>query len=311
MSDSASRPPDEPIPAGVAAVADAAAIGAPDDPVEWFAGLLEPLAGLAIGRGVGLQVLVDSLKLALVRAAVAASNQAGTAAISDSRVSVMTGVHRKDLRRLRAQGASALGHGHSVASEVFARWQSDPRWRTRRGGPRVLPRQSDDAETLSFDALVASVTRDVHPRTVLDELVRLGLVEVLPGTQGRPRVRVIGDHYVPSADRAQVLAIARDNLADHVAAVAGNLEGGGRQFLEQSIFSDELSAQAAAQFNRETREIWERVFAQAMPRLQALYDADQLAQGPRDHRVRLGMYSYAGPEPSIEHDPYRQEAGSR
>ena len=50
--------------------------------VEWFAGLFEPLAGLAIERGIKLPALIDSLKLALVRAATSviaaeAANRAG------------------------------------------------------------------------------------------------------------------------------------------------------------------------------------------------------------------------------------------
>ena len=51
------------------APAGSATAPASPETVEWFAGLFEPLAGLAIERGVKLPALIDSLKLALVRAA--------------------------------------------------------------------------------------------------------------------------------------------------------------------------------------------------------------------------------------------------
>jgi hypothetical protein len=274
------------------------------DPVEWFAGLLEPFAALAIRRGVGLQLLIDSLKLALVRAAVATDAAQARKGLSDSRVSLMTGVHRKDLRRLREAGPAALGQGRSVASEVFTRWLSDPRWRTARGKPRVLPRQDEDGAP-SFESLVAGVTRDVHPRSVLDELLRLGLVATTPGPHGVERIRVVRRAFVPTADPRLALAMARDNLADHAAAVSGNLDGDGRRFLEQAIFSDELTAESAARFNRETREAWERLFEQMMPRLQALHETDRHSGQPRDHRVRLGLYGYAGRSAGAPADPYR------
>ncbi len=269
----------------------AAAFADVSQAVDWFAALLEPLAALAIARGVRLPALIDGLKLALVRAALAEADDPGA---SDSRLAVMTGVHRKDLRRIRTTGVTARPKGRSLAGQVFARWQADPRYLTTRGRPRVLPRQASDPSQPSFEALVAGISRDVHPRPVLDELVRLRMVETIG--PGEARVRLLRHAFVPDADAGQMLQLARDNLADHCAAVAGNLNGGGRRFLEQAIYSDGLTAESARQFNRETLDAWESVFASLMPRLQSLFETDRTSGRPRDHRVRLGMYSLAVPE---------------
>ena len=284
-----------------------------EEAIEWFAGLFEPLAGLALDRGVKLPALIDSLKLALVRSATIASDAESsgqspaasaraeapparpgrTPLRSDSRLAVMTGVHRKDLRRIRTTGSAARTHSRSIAAEVFARWQSDPRFLTTRGRPRVLSRRSDDPAQPSFEQLVAGITRDVHPRPVLDELLRLGLVETVGAGEGR--VRLLHSTYVPANDSTQMIQLAHDNLADHCAAVAANLSGEGRRFLEQAIFSDGLTAESAHAFNRDTLAAWEAAFASLMPRLRALYESDRAAAQPRDHRVRLGMYSLAVP----------------
>lgn len=281
----------------------------PDAAAEWFADLLEPIALLALERGVRLNGLIDALKLALVRAAISLADDdgrspatvlrpasptsqadaaAGRAAFSDSRLAVMTGVHRKDLRRIRTTGGTTRAKSLSIVGEVFARWRSDPRFLTRRGEPRHLLRHRDGGERASFEELVAAVTRDVHPRPVLDEMLRLGMVE----TDGRvgDRVRLLHAAYVPAADKAELMHLGRDNLADHVAALVGNLQGDGRRFLEQAVYSDDLTEASARQFNLETREVWEKVFTLLMPRLQALYEADRDSRDPRNHRVRVGMY---------------------
>ena len=296
MTDSPTRPDSATLgPAGADAIAGPTAGPAalpPDEAIEWFAGLLEPLARLALERGVRLTTLIDSLKLALVRAAADLPGEDGQGANrSDSRLAVMTGVHRKDLRRIRTTGTTTRSKSLSIVGEVFARWRASPRFVTRRGEPRMLLRQADGSDRPSFEELVQAVTRDVHPRPVLDEMLRLGMV----ATEGRAadRVRLLQTAYVPAADQAEQMRLSRDNLADHVAAIAANLQGGGKCFLEQAVYSDELTEVSARQFNRETLDAWQKVFDLLMPRLQSLHEADRQSSEARDHRVRLGMYSLA------------------
>lgn len=244
--------------------------------------LLEPLARLALAQGLTLQSLTELTKHALAGAAMRADPAA-----SMSQISVRTGVHRKDLRRIADRPSPRAAR--SPGAEVFARWLADPRYLTRRGRPRVLPRVAAGDDEPSFDALAASVTTDVHPRAVLEELVRLGLVEA----DARGRVRLVAQAYVPRRDRAGMLALLADNVGDHLDAAVANLEGDGQRFLEQAMFSDGLSAESAEAFNRATRRAWLAVQAELMPVLQALYDHDRAGDAPTDHRVRLGVYGYA------------------
>ena len=243
--------------------------------------LLEPLARLALAQGLTLQPMVELLKLALVAAASAEEPDA-----SMSRVAVRTGVHRKDLRRIAQHPAPKPTR--SPAPEVFARWLADPRYLTARGRPRLLPRLAAADGAPSFESLATSVTTDVHPRAVLDELLRLGLAEL----DARDRVRLVAAAYVPAGDRADMLALLADNVGDHLDAATANLRAGGERHLEQAVFSDGLSAESAESFNRATRRAWHRIQTDLMPVLQRLYDEDR-ARGVRaTHRVRLGVYGY-------------------
>ena len=206
----------------------------------------------------------------------------------------MTGVHRKDLRALRNLGAlRAVRHRH-LAAEIFARWLSDPRYLTRKGQPRVLPRQSRREEEPSFESLVAGISTDVHPRSVLDELIRLALVS-WSAPEGGDTVKVIASAFTPSQDRVAQLRFLSANAADHLRAGCANLQHEGRAFLEQAIYADELSEESAGKFNLMTLQAWEHAFAELMPALRELFKQDQSAGRDMSHRVRFGMYGYVAP----------------
>ena len=68
----------------------------------------------------------------------------------------------------------------SVATSVVARWISEPRFLNADQSPRALartPRRGVPGEP-DFTSLVAEVSSDVGARAVLDELERLGVVDV-------------------------------------------------------------------------------------------------------------------------------------
>ena len=150
----------------------------PDNDTEWakpvLAELLRPLAELALSQGIKLPELTEALKAALVTAAadgIRAARGPG-ARVTDSAVSVSTGVHRKDVRRM-AEAGPAPTPPRSVAPLVFTRWRSSPDFLHADGRPRDLPANLQSDERPNFTALCASISQDVHPRTVLDELLRL------------------------------------------------------------------------------------------------------------------------------------------
>src|SRR5262245_57257724 len=134
--------------------------------------VLEPLALLAVQRGLPYATVDEMLRRAFVGAADAAHADL-LAHRKVSRVSTTTGINRREVSRLlgvlRDAQASQQLPRRSLASEVFAHWMSDARYRDRRGEPRVLKRQG---RAPSFESLAQSITRDVHPRSLLDELVR-------------------------------------------------------------------------------------------------------------------------------------------
>lgn len=258
--------------------------------VAWRAVLL-PLARLALAHGQSYAALDEQVKRALVQAA--AELHPGQAPHrSVSRISTATGIHRREVTRL-TQGDPAAGPrrpARSLASEVFTHWISSRPYRQRNGQPRVLPRLGP---VPSFESLAQTVTRDVHARSLLDELLRLNLAVL---DEEADTVSLRQDGFVPRGDRARMLGFLADNVGDHLAAAVANVAGEGRSHFEQAIFADGLSAESLASVHRLVGAQWKLLLEALVPPLERLIEADA-ARTPDEirHRLRIGLYGYDEP----------------
>ncbi len=258
--------------------------------------LLEPVARLAVARGLPYLVVQEMLKQAFVEAASAAHPGLATHR-KVSRIATTTGINRREVSRLTApppgpspSGKSSAGQpraaARSLASEVCAHWRTHPAWLAADGQPRALPRLGVAS---SFEALAHKITRDVHPRSLLDELCRLGLAQHDAATD---TVMLLGDAFVPSGDRVRMLGFLGDNVGDHLRAAVDNVLASGRPpHLEQALFADGLSLASLEALRPLLREQWAQLRHAVVPALEARIEADATASGPKA-RVRLGLYAY-------------------
>jgi Family of unknown function (DUF6502) len=253
-----------------------------------FRDVLLPLTQLAVAKGVRYAELDEMLKSALIDAAQRAQADADQAP-SVSRLSAATGINRREVTRLTQDSSPDRSKPRSAVNQVFARWLSDPVYNQRPDKRRVLPRLGDAP---SFESLATSVNRDVRPRTLLDELCRLGLACV---HEADDTVELIKDNFVPSSDEAQMLAFLGANVGDHLRAAVENVSATGLRHLEQAIFTDQLSARSIEEVRPQVKAQWKAVVELLAPAVQSLMDEDSAAQRPQDHRLRIGMYMYAAP----------------
>ncbi len=265
---------------------------------EALAGLLASVARLAVARGLPCAAVEEMLRLAFVQAAARAHP-----GLPDhrkvSRISTSTGINRREVTRLTRQPASALPRGRSVASEVFTHWRTEPAYRGEDGQPRSLPRQG---AAPSFESLAHSVTRDVHPRSLLDELRRLSLVQ---WDEASDTVRLDRDVFVPQGDRAGQYAFLGDNVGDHLRAAVDNVLTSDRLHFEQAVFASGLSPASLQAVRPAIRAQWQALMGALVPLLEARVAADEAQQPPPIGRLRVGLYTYQdeglappGPQPA-------------
>jgi Family of unknown function (DUF6502) len=247
--------------------------------------LLAPLARLAIGRGIKFPQMQELLKQAFVQAARAHGPDAGVRDVS--RVATAAGLTRREVARLSQRQPPARGEQTSPATQLFTRWLADRKLRDASGRPRVLPRQGPAP---SFEVLARSVTRDVHPRRLLDELLRLGLVQHNERTD---RVRLIKDGFVPNDDDARMVDFLGRNVGDHFAAGVANVLGDERRHFEQALFADGLSDASVDAAKKLIQAQWRALAAALVPELESLLGADRRQRRlPARRRLRVGLYSF-------------------
>jgi len=251
--------------------------------------LLGPLARLAVARGLTFPLFKELVKQEFVRAARQA--QPGKGARDISRVATATGLTRREVTRLSLDQPPALADRPAPATQLFTRWQADRKLRDRRGKPKALPRQGPAP---SFEALAHSITRDVHPRSLLDQLVRLGLAAHDADTD---TVRLVEDAFVPRDNQARMVGFLGQNVGDHLAAGVANVLGDERRHFEQAVFADELSDASIAAAKKLVNSQWRALTAALVPELEDLVQADRAAaeRDPAhraDRRLRIGLYSY-------------------
>jgi len=251
--------------------------------IDALSGLLEQIGRLAVARGVSFAAVEDHLKSAFVEAARRAQPEAAGHRIV-SRLSTATGLTRREVTRLLGAESHRSPPRPTPATQVFTRWRADLSRKKAPGRTSTLPRQGPAP---SFEALARSVTQDVHPRSLLDELCRLGLVSVEDDT-----VTLLRESVVPSGDSDRAYAFLGSNVGDHLRAAVENLLAESPPHLEQAVFADELSAESMTAFRAIARTQWQALLAAAVPALQALVDADAASGRPRDRRVRIGLYAW-------------------
>jgi hypothetical protein len=193
-------------------------------------------------------------------------------------------VHRKDVRSIMSAAAPpAPVPRPPLASQVLTRWLTDSRFRGANGKPRSLSRSGPGR---TFESLCRELSNDVHPRAVLDELLRLGQVEVQAG-----KVVVVASSYVPTGRLEELTALFSANAADHIAAAVANLTTASPRFLEQSVYADGLQPESAGRLHTDARAAWARAFARFVKHARKLVDRDAKSSG--EHRVRFGVYFFS------------------
>lgn len=289
-----------------------------------LAALVEPVARLAVARGLALAPVEALLRAAFVQAA-SAAHPGLPEHRKVSRIATTTGLNRREVARLVALQQPREGDAHpsarsTPASQAFALWRTDPAWRGPDGQPKRLARLG---AADSFEALAHRITRDVHPRSLLDELVRLGLVH---WDADADTVALATDRFVAQGDRVRQLGLLGDNVGDHLRAavdnVLGSASGQGPAHLEQAVFAWGLSNDSLAALQPAIRAQWKALVDTLVPQLRERVAADAAADAataaaadaaadaahatapaPAAGRIRIGLYAYQEGTPAASAAP--------
>jgi hypothetical protein len=248
--------------------------------------VLRPLVRLLVEQGVPFYQLAELLKGVYVDVALHDFPLEGKDS-TDSRVTLLTGVHRKDVKRLRATRTAVDEAPKSVSlgALLVARWTGTAAYLDAEGRPKPLARRADRGA--SFEKLVASVSTDIRPRAVLDEWLRLGVAHL----DAEDRVCLNAEAFVPTKGFEEKAYSFGRNLHDHVAAAAHNLAGKKPAFLERSVYSPGLSKESVAELAKLAARAGMQALQAVNRRALELERRDAADEGA-SQRMNFGVYFY-------------------
>lgn len=267
--------------------------------------LMRPLVRGLLRHGVTLSRLEEMLRALYVDEARRELSTQGK--VTQSAVSLMTGVHRKDVRRLldgvspEAEASDTASNGSvspdgvsasSIGARVLMMWSGDPAYSDGNGQPLTLVRRAQ-AGLPSFEALVQQVSKDVRPRAVFDEWQRLGLIRLEKDEGGEEKVVLRQTAFTAEPGAQERYFFFGRNLADHVAAGLQNLTEAGEPTIDQAVFYGGLTAGSVTQLKQLSRTLGEEVIRRLNSEAYKLKQHDRDQEGA-DYRMTFGAYFYEG-----------------
>ena len=266
--------------------------------------VLRPMVKLMLARGITYPYLTDLLKALFVDVA-DKDFRLDEKQPTDSRVSLVSGVHRKEVNRLRQEMASDAEIVPSVVSlgaQLVAVWLGSAQYLDENNQPKPLARFVSEGGDMSFEALVAGVNSDIRPRVVLDEWLRLGVVHY--DEQHRVCLNVAA--FIPAEGFDEKAFYFGHNLHDHAAAAAHNLLGVGKPFIERTVHYDALSAASVAALAEHSGQVGMEALLAINKSAMALETADASDTAPRQ-RMTFGIYFYSEPATPAKVEPSKPE----
>lgn len=251
--------------------------------------LLSPLVRYLIEQNWTYQAFCELLKKIYIAEALRhdqASNPQLPA--TDSRVSLLTGIHRKDVKRLRAElarepNAPLLSKSAGLAVRCVSIWVEQ--YCDAQGRPKALPFREDQGAE-SFEGLVKELKADMRAKSILDELVRAGVTEI--DAQGR--VHLLRSAYVSQLPEDK-LAFLGDNVGDHLNSALTNVRAPEQPpFVERAVFLNNLPTSELPKIQATIQQQGDALLHDIHRRLLATRAAG--ADDQDKSRVRFGIFYY-------------------
>jgi hypothetical protein len=147
--------------------------------------LLRRLVRIAIGSGITYQAFCKLLRSVYFEVASEFEPVKGKPN-SDSRISLLTGLPRRDVRALRESADLPPTPRPNIERLVLDAWSSSLDFLDADGNMLPLPRTQRLGGARSFEALVEGVSKDIRARSLLDEWLRKGFVVLDDEDRVRP-----------------------------------------------------------------------------------------------------------------------------
>ena len=253
--------------------------------------LLRPLVRILLRNGVSYNAFADLAKRAFVEVAKKEFAVKGRKQ-TDSRISVITGLTRKEVARIKAIDTPddiAEERQYNRAARVISGWLRDQRFTTKEGPPAVLPFEGNGQDA-GFNDLVKAYSGDMTARSIFDELLQVGAVE----RDQEGKVHLLVSAYVPKGSDAAKLHILGTDVGLLIDTIDHNLHHAHEPpRFQRKVAYDNLPVEALPQLRKLTNE-YSQTLLQEIDRYLAQQDRDVHpdVQGTGRKHAGIGIFYF-------------------
>jgi len=172
--------------------------------------VLQPVLRFCLRHGISVQQTIEAVKAVALDLAAEEIERGGEKA-TVSRLSVMTGLQRRDIGRLQQSTEADVATG-SLVTRVLAQWENGSRYQGKNNEPKALSQDE-------FRELVSRVSTDVNPATLLFELERTGSLE----RSAAGTLQLKRRNYVPKGNPQEGFRVLAKDCDDLICSVEENV----------------------------------------------------------------------------------------
>jgi hypothetical protein len=207
---------------------------------------IKPVVRFLLKNGIGYREFSRICKITFVEVA---TNEFGikNRKTNMSRVAIMTGLSRKQVRNIRDEEVNAELNrtvGTRAPEALLAIWHSAPEYLDENGTPIEIP---FEAYGPSFRHLASRIGGDLPPRALLNELLRTGAV-----VEVNEKLRAVSRSYVPEPHNPEAILIAGEAMRDLMSTLDHNLscDAANERHLQRRVESQTLPLSQREKFRR-------------------------------------------------------------
>jgi len=251
--------------------------------------LLRPLVRILLRNGVAYGSFAELAKKSFVEVAFDEFGVDGRKQ-TISRVSALTGLTRKEVKRLHTHeplSGSDSESRYNRAVRVISAWVNDRRYQDSNGQPAELVVENSD---VSFAGLVKDYSGDIPTQAMLSTLIEAGSVQ-----RDGESVRLVRHAYIPGKDPADKIQILGNDVYELISTIDHNLTHNPPRLLFQRKVSNDCVNPGSVQ---ELRRVSAGKAQELLEYLDALYTRHEVNQVPEipesddGKYISLGIYFY-------------------
>lgn len=200
--------------------------------------LLRPLVRILLNHGVPFNTFAEIARWVYVEVADKEFGIEGRKQ-TDSRVSVITGLTRKDVARIKKvekpeDHASAISYNR--AARVVSAWAREYPMEGTASGIAPLPLEGKR----SLAELIHQHSGDMPVRAVVDELLRVGAIRL----RDEGTAELLHRHYLPPQGERRKLVYLGDDVADLIGTIGHNLQAKAPDTMfQRKVFYDNIPSE--------------------------------------------------------------------